>query len=471
MVVAVTNKFVVHKSVIKSPVVKSSVRNRPDRLSAFVAAALALPGIADTQAADGGYRSDDPIVSYNRASYQESSARMDVHTDQVTVTFPIKTNFEGRLNIIKDVTSGASPVVNLLDANHQPKQILQSGASIRDERNVHDVGLGYYGEKYYLALGIGQSKEDDYESDYQSLDLRFQFNDKLTTLFLGGSYNSDEVWNSVSKDSLFDEPQTFNKRRKQDLMVGIGQVLNSKTVIQFNLTHSHAYGHLSDPYKKVFVVDESQQDTIGTLNVASGLNFLIDTGLVRFLNESGLSFQINNSGLVNTQQFAANLFGLVSDSRPDERDQWSGFFRASHYLEGSDSALHMDYRYVYDDWDANSHTIEFKWNKALGDDWQISPGVRYYTQSSAKFYDLFFATVPESGYLTSDYRLAGFGAVSAKIEVMKVIRDAVFVRVNYEVYNRKHDFAFIGVNKGESNGDELDDYMSRMLSISIDGTF
>jgi hypothetical protein len=279
------------------------------------------------------------------------------------------------------------------------------------------------------------------------------------------------VWNSVSKDSLFDEPQTFNTRRKRDFMLGIGQVLNAKTVLQFNLTYSHAYGHLSDPYKKVLVVDQSQTDTFGTLNVASGLNFLIDTGLVRFLNESGLSYQINNSGLINTQQFAAELFGLVSDSRPDLRDQWSGFFRASHYLEGSDSALHVDYRYVYDEWEANSHTVEFKWNKALGDDWQIAPGVRYYTQSNANFYELFFATTPESGYLTSDYRLASFGAFSAKIEVMKVIRDAVYVRVNYEVYNRKHDFAFVGVSNGAGSGDELDDFMSRMLSVSIDGTF
>ncbi len=447
-------------------VVVAVTKKNADRLSAFATAALALPGVS-ALAADPGYRSDDHVVSYNRGDYRESGDRMTINTDQVTITFPIGEKFEGSLNAIKDVTSGASPVVNLLNADGSAEQVLQSGASIRDERKVYDVGLGYYDDDWYLGYSMGRSREDDYESDYLSLDYRENFNDKHTTLFLGISYSTDEVWNTFDPTSLLDEPTVVEERRKRELMVGVGQVLDRNTVVQFNLTFAHYFGSLSDPYKKVHVVEEAGINEFGNFDVARALNTLIDNGFISLLNDTGVSFLLNNAGPVTIPEIANELFGLVKDSRPRERDQWIALFRASHFIESNNSALHFDYRYINDEWGANSHTVDIKWNKDVGNEWIVAPSIRYYSQSSASFYDIYFESIPADGYLTSDYRLAAFGAISAKLEVVKLLYDSVSIRANFELYTRQHSFAF----DGAGNGDGLDDFRAKLFSLTIDGSF
>ena len=51
----------------------------------------------------------------------------------------------------------------------------------------------------------------------------------------------------------------------------------------------------------------------------------------------------------------------------------------------------------------------------------VSPGIRYYTQSKARFYELFFTTPRADNSYSSDYRLAGFGSLGAGLRVSKEI--------------------------------------------------
>lgn len=435
-------------------------------LTALITAALSLPGIA-AHAAEGGYRAEQSKVTVQHAEYEESNQRMDIKTDQISAVLPVGERFEVGFNAIRDMTSGASPVVNFLDKEGKPHQFLETGASIQDRRDIYEGTLGYYGDRNYGGIKIGESTEDDYESIYASIDFRRSYNNKATTLSLGAAYNDDRVWNSYNPAVLLEEPTVYNTREKQEWMAGISQVINRNTVVQFNLTFSHSSGSLSDPYKKSYVVDEGLFDYRGILDIAGMFRFLVDAGVIRFLNESGITELLNESPQIDIPWLSSSLFGIVKDNRPSQRDQWISMVRVSHYFAPLDAALHTDYRYAQDEWQADSHTLETKLNIDLGLGIQLSPGLRYYTQESAFFYDTFFESIPADGYISSDYRLAEFGALSKKLELSVLITPDITATASYENYDRKYDYAWGGTGKGN----DIDDFRAQMLSVSIDGRF
>lgn len=390
-------------------VVAAIKKGNSDKMAAFMSAAMVLPGMV-AQAQDAGVRSDKFALSYNRSQYTESGSRMDIAADQFSLNGPVGDRFELKANIVKDVMSGASPEYYDQGADGKPVQVLQSGASIRDERNVLELSGSYYGDDQYVAIGVGRSEEDDYDAQYYSIEYRRDMNDKNTTLLLGAVRSSDDVWRA-------DFPgQDVRHRTKTDLLVGVNQILDRNSTIQISFTQSNSSGALSDPYKRAFVGD---------------------------------------------------LGGAILESRPGNRRQSIFATRYSRYLEASDSGLHVDLRYAFDDWQANSVTAEVKWNKEIGDGWMLSPSVRYYSQSSAKFYDLFFNTTPADGHFSADYRLAGFGAVSAKLGVTKTVSDEISLSLKFEHYARRYAL----VLDNSAKGHEVDDFSMNLISFSLNIVF
>ncbi|MCG8668503.1 MAG: DUF3570 domain-containing protein [Pseudomonadales bacterium] len=434
-------------------------------LGALMSAALALPGVAD--AAQGGFRSEDVKLNYHRAKYEEKGNRMSVETEHVTLTVPVGRDFEVTGSIIEDITSGASPVVNFLDIDGDPHQFVETGASIKDKRDIVEASVGYYGVDDYASFKIGRSEEDDYESSYGSLSYRLDINHKRTSISFGAGLTSDEVWNSYNPDVLLEEPSIFDRRKKKEFMVGISQIVNRNTVAQFNVTYAKSEGNLSDPYKKVYVVDEGLVDYRGLIDVAGLFRFAVDFGLVSFLNESGITRFLNESSFIDVPEVTEFLLGLKKDNRPDVREQWIYLLRFSHYMESTNSGLHFDYRYSDDSWGADSHTFDLKWNFGFESGWQISPGLRYYSQHSAFFYDVFFESLPEDEFVSSDYRLAGFGAISKKLGLSKTFNRKYTFYIDYERYDRHYDYELGGASKGS----DIDDYRFKMLSFSVDAKF
>lgn len=469
---------------------------RSDRLSALATAALALPGIAaispQAVAAETGYRSDEYVISYNRGQYTESGDRMDIHVDQLAFSAPIGERFETRFEAIRDVTSGASPTYYTINTDGSPAMILQSGASIEDKRDVYRGGLGYYGDRNYYGIGLGRSREDDYDADFGSIDFRRTFNNKNTTLSVSAAYSSDVAWNTYDPNNILNEPSEKNDRRKHDLMVGISQIMDRNTVMQFNLTHSYAYGELSDPYKLVTVEDAALigirgdfpydalidfinytdgaviDDTLAALGfydnlVATGVDVAALRNMIRNNTLGGL---IGATGLLDIGFIKETVLGALPDSRPDSRRQWIALWRYSHFIESNSSAIHADYRYSHDAWRANSHTLELKWKKEFGDGWMLAPGLRYYNQHSANFYDAYFTTRPGANY-SSDYRLAGFGAWSAKFEISKALTENLSLQFNYEYYKRQRSWEWLS----NSVGYDVDDYSAQTYTVSLESVF
>jgi len=417
----------------------------------MLSAALALPGMSAT-AAETSYRSEAPSLSYNRADYTESGERMEVKVDQLSASAPIGERLEARINLIRDVMSGASPVFNASRLMGTPFQFLQSGASIRDTREAIDASLGYYGDSHYVAVQGGRSREDDYESNFASLDFRRYFNQKNTTLTASAAYDDDHLWNSAEGDGLLTGPADVEHRTKAELLLGVGQLLDKNSLIELDLTFSHSAGYLSDPYKKVYV---ASRDPLGLVP-------LLGSGL-----GGGSLGGIAPVELAGIRPGLLNLVGIYEDNRPDERDQWILLGRYSRYLEGTDSAVHLDYRLALDEWGADSHTLELKWNKGLGDGWIFSSGLRYYTQRSADFYRVSYTHLPGDRIMSSDYRLAGFGAVSGDLGLAKSLLDGhLTLRIDYQRYEHRKAWELT-----HSRGDKLDDFDTDLFSLTLESVF
>ena len=344
-------------------------------------AALALTGVM--QDAHSGRIEETYNGDFQYGHYSESGNRMSVDIFETAISTPIGKSMTFSGSAVRDVISGASPLTNRKNTQGQVYQVL-SGASgnakitpchnsICDQRDAVTSGLTYFFDNAALNFGGGFSQEQDYTSRYANSNLSWDFNKKLTTLNLGGSVAFDVV-----------EPTNFNidcgkdcHKTSQQYLLGVSQVIDKDSLLQLNMTFNYSNGYLSDPYKQVW-----------------------------FYNNLTVS-------------------DIQSDKRPREKKQWAWLAQyVRHFDALNDAALHADYRFATDDWGINSHTTEISWHQPIVDGWQVIPRFRYYSQDSADFYAPVFANSHKSySAYSTDYRLAGFGAISGGIKLSKTFTE------------------------------------------------
>ncbi len=385
-------------------VVAATERNR-DRLSAFVGAALALPGVSTPVSAATPLQEYD--FQYSHARYDESDNRMRVQVDQLSLAFPLGSRFDARIDATRDIMTGATPVFNRPDADGNPVQVITRATTIHDTRKALAGGLNYYLGDTTVGARVGTSDEDDYDSNYFSLNVRQDLNNRNSTLEAGFSYSDDDVGSALRSD-------VGGKKRRQEYLLGWTQVLDATSLLQVNLGYTKSEGFLSDPYKRVFI-----------------------------------------SGT-----------GVRADARPEDRDQWAMLGRYKRYLRNLSAAFQFDYRYSTDDWGIQAHTFETSLDKALGRGWHVKPRVRYYSQSDADFYRIYFNAAPGDGLQSSDYRLAAFGALSWDLTVGKSFGSSGVVDAGVEYYDRKYSRRLNG-----GRGASIENYQFVVYRITLEWKF
>lgn len=214
------------------------------------------------------------------------------------------------------------------------------------------------------------SKEFDYTSLGLSAQYAWDFNQRNTTFTAGVSYNLDTVnpvgdipvgltsmptTTAVSKASSDSE----DTKNVAELLLGITQVIDRNTLMQFNYTYGNDSGYLTDPYKILSVVD--------------------GTGNLRAVDP------------------------YLYENRPDSRTRHALFWKTVHQF--TEDVIDFSYRYYWDDWGINSHTFDVKYRYQLNDGDYLQPHFRYYSQGEADFYNYKLAdgSIPE--YASADYRL------------------------------------------------------------------
>lgn len=395
--------------------------NTAARLSCI---ALTLPGIIQT--ATAGRIEETYNADFQYGYYSESNQRMNVDIFDGVISTPIAKTMTATVNLVRDVISGASPVLNKRNTNGQIQQVISGasptsscGASICEQRDAISSGLTYFFDKATLNAGGGFSREHDYTSRYFNTNLSFDFNKKLTTLNLGASVAFDEIAPSPSAWNL--RTQEFKTyKTSQNYLLGISQIIDKDSLVNSNITFGYSHGFLTDPYKWV--------------------------------------------GLENYQS--------VPEVRPKERFQWAWLNQyIRHFGELNDAALHLDYRFATDDWGINSHTVEISWHQPVIDDWQLIPRFRYYSQDRADFYQPIFNDTVKFDFndpnniggfnmmlanhavYSNDYRLSGFGAFSGGLKLSKSISsikpfNQLKLQTGFEYYNHKSSYQLGGNTNG-----------------------
>jgi hypothetical protein len=328
-------------------------------LLALTASALALPGLHPVARADSPPAAT--TVSYRASSYQEDDLDAAKVLGGSTERYDITVN---QLQLIKPIAdkysltlTGSTDSMSGASPWYAVSQanggagIVMSGATIHEDRRDVNASVRRYLDNGTVGMSLSYSDENDYAALSGGVDYERHFNDNLTTLAGGVSFSSDDL--SPTDAVSFNRVLDASKQ-SHSVFVALTQVLNQNSVVQTGLSVTRVNGYLSDPYK---------------------------------------------------------LF----DIRPDSRSQiaWTTAWR--QFIPAANAALHANYRYYHDNYGVGSHTAELSWFQNVGNNWQIVPGLRYYTQSAADFFtpaSVFGSTLSTS----ADYRLSAYGAVSGSLK-------------------------------------------------------
>lgn len=276
------------------------------------------------------------------------------------------------------------------------------------------------GRLYSFNIGASASKEFDYTHVGLNARLARDFNQRNTTISAGIALARDEIdpigGVPMPLSSMLDVGDLSNRGSSEskdvfDIVLGVTQVLSRNTVVQFNYSYSDASGYLTDPYKIVSVVDGITGDAVPRAPTPG-----VD----------GPSHE------------------FVFEGRPDERVKNSFYGQVKHFINGK--VLDLSYRYMTDDWEIDSHTVDFRFRWPLGSERYLEPHLRYYTQTEADFYETSLVdgqTAPM--FATNDYRLGSFDGITAGVKYGWKTHNQNDFSVRLELY----------MQRGEIPGDRL----------------
>lgn len=360
---------------------------------ALLAAALLLPLTATPAHAESA--PEKTTVSYKHLDYLDSQPdadRIRVRANALLVTAPMGDSWSFTGGYVTDSISGASP-------RYHTRQL----TPMRDFRRGTTLGVTRYMSEGTLTLTGVQSDESDYLSrSVSATGTWFTDASKNTALTAGIGLTRDEI--NPNNKVVVDE-----RKRVNDLMVGLTQVLSTNDILQVTLRHARGNGYYSDPYK---------------------------------------------------------LF----ESRPRERNASTMLVRWNHHFESMDSTLRMSYRYYTDSFEIRSHTLDLQYAQPLAGGWTVTPLLRLYSQNAAWFYvpvdpargERPTFPSPDAVYFSEDQRLSAFGAVTAGVKLAKQITSSLAVDLKYEHYRQRGSWAVSG--KGD---DGLAPFNARSLQVGF----
>jgi hypothetical protein len=277
------------------------------------------------------------------------------------------------------------------------------------------------------SVGGHFSKEYDYLSLGVNGNLAYDFNKKNSTISMGLSYFQDTFTpeggipkphsSMLVGDSSSPEWDTeFAKTRigdsddktTADILVGFTQVINRRMITAFNYSYSMVDGYLTDPFKVVSV--------------------------------------LNNDGLAQD---------YIYESRPDSRVKQSTFMQAKYNFDDSllNTVADVSYRYMWDDWGINSHTIDTRFTVPVGATSYIEPHIRFYQQGAADFYQPYIIEEQAPiGFVSADYRIGEMTAVTVGAKYGVVLNDGNELSFRLEYYRQtptNAGFAELSALKGQ----------------------
>lgn len=182
-----------------------------------------------------------------------------------------------------------------------------------------------------------------------------------------------------------------DRKLVRDALLGVTQVLSPRDVVQATLSHTWGYGYFTDPYK-------------------------------------------------------------LLDERPRSRHISRILLRWNHHIGSTDQTLRLSYRYSSDSWAVKTHTATVEWVMPQKAGWTVTPSLRVYSQTAARFYlpvDPKIAPAPpfppaDALHYSADQRLSAFGAYTVGLRVDKDFNRDWSADIKFEQYAQRGAWAVSG---------------------------
>ncbi|HMM75145.1 MAG TPA: DUF3570 domain-containing protein [Gammaproteobacteria bacterium] len=324
----------------------------------------------------------------------------------------------------------------------------------RESRTQPSLNARWFFDDTTLRVGGGVSDEPDFESSFGSFDVTREFNERLTSITLGYGYTRNRISRSGvdhaghaqahgEEHNATDYPALDAHSEYHTVTASLGQVLAKDRLLQVSGSYTHQSGYLSNPYKFVYVRGEITAEEYYALWQAGAGE--VDWASVTPLEVAGIE--------------------LFRERRPDRRRQLALSTRLNQHLDALDASLQLDYRWYRDDWDIDAHTFTVEWYQSLPRDVELTPYLRYYTQSRAEFFAPYFLAPRADHTYSSDYRLSGFGALSGGLRLAKTFGAGLKLEAGIEYYTHQGDLKLGGGGAGDYA--DFDNYLAH-ASLNVD---
>ena len=388
------------------------LKNKKVRGILAIATTSLLSGVAHS--ADNSWEVDSAILFYSEAD------RVSIIEPVVTARKDLGNEESLNLRVVFDSLTGASPNGAIKTSSAQTFTTPSGNATYTTAANQTPLDTSFHDSRVSVnaewempinkttkaIYGANVSKEFDYLSIGVSANFSWDFNNRNTTLTAGMAINADTITpvggvpaglTAVPTAAPATKVTLGGDDTKQvtDLIIGVTQVINRTTLMQFNLNLGSDSGYMTDPYKLLSVLDGS-----GNLRASDPYLF---------------------------------------EKRPDSRTRQAFYWKTVKAL--GDDVLNLSYRYYWDDWDISSHTVEMKYRFALGKIHYLQPEIRYYVQDKASFYNYNLVDGAIPTYASADYRLADLKSTTLSF------------KYGFDI-DKDSEFALrVGVMNQTSNGD------------------
>jgi hypothetical protein len=330
-------------------------------------------------------------VRYKYQDYREAGGRVAVEVHSAAIEKDFGPAMRLKVEGVVDAIAGATP-------NGQPAPAGSTQvplSKLTDKRKAWNAAFSRQFERVNLALGVANSRESDYVSDGWSLNTLTDFNQKNTTLLAGVAGTHDDV------KVFFQTPRA--RKRTNDVIVGVTQLLDRNTSLTANLTWGRQTGYLADPYKLV------QKDTEIIPGVFLPLTF--------------------------------------PENRPRERDKWIALAALNRAFPAAHGALDASYRATRDTFGLRTHTLDLAWFQHAGSRVIVRPGLRFYQQNAADFYRYRLdgtSIVPTAGaprpngpFYSSDWRLSAMRTWNYGLKLIVNATDSLQFDAAFERYEMR----------------------------------
>lgn len=226
----------------------------------------------------------------------------------------------------------------------------------KQTRSSATLGVVKEIDKVTLGAGVGFSNEYDYRSFNGSLDISKSFAKDNFTIGMGVQLYKDQV--STFKDFTLPKSAIISEFEDRDIIafsVNGSQILTPKAIVFFGMNYVKASKNLESTASSVLVANTREVEAL-----------------------------------------------------PDERQRYSVSSRLVHGVTEA-SAINLSYRYYWDEWDLDAHTVRLAYLFEVNDNEDyIEIFGRHHSQAKVKYFKESFDSREE--FMTSDSDMAKFSS-------------------------------------------------------------